>query len=262
MYDIHCHLIYGEDDGSRSIEESIEMIKIYKSIGYEGSILTSHYDESRYLVTSEKTIEKMNLIKERLNEEKIEFELFPGNEIQINENTIDLIKNNKILRLNNSRYVLCELPFLTRPLYAEEIFYRMQLEGWIPIIAHPERYKYIESDMGLFNNFIKSGCLLQLNLSSLTSKSLAPIAKELLERNMIHFVATDSHQSKWRNPNVKDELDKLKALLGEEKFLQLTTTNPEKVIKDQFISSAYDKVIDLSDKVGKKKKKRWFEFWR
>lgn len=261
MYDIHCHLIYGEDDGSRSIEESIEMIKTYKSIGYDGSILTPHYDDGRYLVTSEKTIEKMNLIKERLNKENIEFELFTGNEIQIDENTINLIKNNKVLRLNNSRYILCELPFSTKPLYAKEIFYKMQLEGRIPIIAHPERYSYIKSDIEYFSNFIKSGCLLQLNLSSLTSNSLSSISKELLERNMIHFVATDSHQSKWRNPNVKDELDILKDLVGDEKFVQLTATNPKKVIKDQFISSDYDKVIKLSDEVYKKKKKRWFKFW-
>lgn len=260
MYDTHCHLIFGEDDGSRSIDESIEMIKIYKDMGYKGAILTSHYDEGRYLVTGDKIKEKLEILKNRLSEEDIDFELYPGNEIQINENTMNLLEKEEILRLNNSRYVLCELPFSTKPIYAKEIFYQMQLEGYIPIIAHPERYDYIKRDIGWLYDFIKTGCLLQMNLSSITSPTTKDLSEEMLKRNMIHLVGTDAHQSEWRSPDVREELEALKAIVGDEKFIKLTDTNPTKIIKDQYISSEYDQVIKTSEK--KKPKKKWYEFWR
>jgi protein-tyrosine phosphatase len=260
MYDVHCHLIFGEDDGSRSIDESIEMIKIYKDLGYKGAILTSHYDEGRYLVTSEIVLEKLEILKNAIKEKNIDFELFPGNEIQIDLNTMNLLKENKILRLNNSRYILCELPFSTKPIYAKEIFYQMQLEGYIPIIAHPERYEYIRNDIEWFDDFIKTGCLLQMNLSSLTSTSLKDISEKMLARNMIHLVGTDAHQIDWRSPNVINELEVLNNITGKEKFEELTHVNPKKIIDNKFISSNYDNLKKLSEnKITKKKR---FEFWR
>lgn len=259
MYDTHCHLIFGEDDGSRSLEESIDMVKTYKDQGYEGLILTSHYDEDRYLVTADRVLAKMEILKEELRKLNIDFDLYPGNEIQINANTLDLLKEGRILSLNKSRYVLCELPFSTKPIYAREVFYQLQLEGYVPIIAHAERYDYIRHDLDWYYDFIKAGCLLQMNLSSLTSPSLKEHSEEMLRRNMIHLVGTDAHQSEWRSPNVKKELERLKELVGSESFTKLTQINPKKIIDDEFISSAYDDlVMDKEDK----KRKKWFEFWR
>ena len=259
MFDVHCHLIYQEDDGSRSIEESIKMIEKYIEVGYKGAIVTPHYDRNRYLVTSDIVLDKMEILKNKIKEENIDFELFPGNEIQIDEKTIDLIKNKEIFRLNNSRYVLCELPFFSKPIYAKELFYQMRLEGWIPIIAHPERYSYVKEDIGWLKQFIKTGCLLQLNISSLSSKMNSNIAKQLLERNMIHLVGTDSHQNEWRSPDVKKEFIILRELVGDNKFETLTSTNPKKIIDDLFIPSNYEKILDSPNN---QKKKKWFKFWR
>lgn len=260
MYDTHCHLVFGEDDGSRSLEESIEMIKIYKEVGYAGAILTSHYDEGRYLVTADKVLDKLEMLKDELVRCDIDFELFPGNEIQIDGNTMNLLKEGKILSLNNSRYILCELPFSTKPIYAKEIFYQMQLEGYIPIIAHPERYDYVRNDIAWYDDFIKSGCLLQMNLSSLTSPSIRNLSKEMLDRKMIHLVGTDAHQSEWRSPDVKDELTLLRDLVGDDKFKELTEINPKKIIDNEYISSRYDDIEKNTEK--KTKKKKWYEFWR
>lgn len=260
MYDTHCHLIFGEDDGSRSLEESIKMVEIYKQTGYKGAILTSHYDEGRYLVTSDKVLSKLDILKDELKKQNIDFDLYPGNEIQINENTLSLLKDKKVLSLNNSRYVLCELPFSTKPIYAKEIFYQLQLEGYIPIIAHPERYDYIKNEIEWFYQFIKTGCLLQMNLSSITSPNLKDISEEMLSRNMIHLVGTDAHQSEWRSPDVTNELEALKSLVGDEKFEQLTEINPKKIIDNEYISSRYDDLVKTSN--DNKRKKKWFEFWR
>lgn len=258
MYDVHCHLIFGEDDGSRSLEESIDMVKIYMDNGYKGAILTSHYDRGRYKVSSDRLIPKYELLKNRIEEEGLDFKIFPGNEIQIDETSVDLLKKGEVLSLNKSSYVLCELPFSSKPFYAKEVFYQMQLEGWTPIIAHVERYPYVENNLDWIKDFINTGVLTQLNLSSLSSARSKDLAIKLLQSNMVHMVGTDSHQSEWRSPKVKEDLEILKDLVGEDKFIELTSTNPLKVIKDEYIPNGYDEIVDLS----KNRKKRWFEFWR
>lgn len=259
LYDIHNHLIPNVDDGARSIEETMKMIHQYMDSGYYGAIVSSHYDKGRYIVEAEKVLRGVELIREELKNRNIDFEIYPGNEIQIDLDSIKDITNGKVLRLNNSRYVLCELPMMTRPNYAGNIFYEMQLNGWIPIIAHPERYNYVQNDPDWLLQFIKTGCLVQINLSSINKPDAKEVTKELLERNMVHIVGTDSHQSEWRSPKVKVELEQLKEMIGEEKFETYLSINPRKVIDNQFISANYDKI--KKDENNNTKKKPWYKFW-
>ncbi len=258
LYDIHNHLIFGVDDGSRSIEETITMIKQYISSGFSGAIVSSHYDKGRYLVSAYQVKSGLEFIKTELQNQGIDFELYPGNEIQIDLNSIRDISEGKVLRMNNSKYVLCELPMMTKPNYAANVFYEMQLNGWIPIIAHPERYSYVQEDPDWLLQFIKTGCLIQMNLSSLNKPDSEKIARELLERNMVHIIATDSHQSEWRCPDVKNDLSMLEELIGQEKFELFLSINPKNVIEDKYISSNYGK-IEIKDK--NKPKKKWYKFW-
>lgn len=254
IYDIHNHLIPGVDDGAQDLDESITMIKQYIESGYSGVVTSSHYDKGRYLVTRDKVLEGIEKIKNRLIEENISFELYPGNEIQIDSSSIADIKAGKVLRLNETRYVLCELPMQTKPLYAKQIFYEMQLEGWTPIIAHPERYEYVRKNPDWLLEFIKSGCLVQINLSSIFNPALRDIARKLLDRNMVHIIATDAHQSDWRKPYVKEELDQLKDLIGQDRFDTYLSVNPQKVINDQHINSHFSKVIIKQEEKKPEKK--------
>lgn len=261
MYDIHCHLAFGVDDGSESLEESLEMIKIYKRVGYTGAIVTSHYDKGRFTVMGPTVREKIGIIKDVLKDEGIDFSLFPGNEVQIDGDTVSLLKKGDLNRLNDSRYVLCELPFFTKPNYAKDIFYELQLEGRVPIIAHPERYQYVRKNPNRIVDFINSGCLLQMNISSLSSKDSEETARYLLEKNFIQVVATDSHSSRWRNPNNSKEFGLLKDLVGENKYRELVEVNPEKIVKNDFIRVSPVE-IDEQSEGSDKKKRRKFGFWR
>lgn len=263
MYDIHNHIIPGVDDGARDLDESLAMIKQYIASGFTGIIATSHYDKGRYLVTRDQVEEGVAKIKKRLEEENIDFEIYPGNEIQIDMDSIKDINANKVMRLNDTRYVLCELPMMTKPNYAENIFYEMQLNGWIPIIAHAERYSYVQDNPDWLLKFIKTGCLVQMNLSSLTRSDSKAVSEELLKRNMVHIIGTDAHQSEWRSPNVVKELDILRNLVDEEKFEILTETNPKKVINNQHIPAKYNDVVknEVEEIMPKKEKKKWFKFW-
>lgn len=256
MIDIHNHIVYGVDDGSRNLDESIKMVELYKKAGFDQIIATSHYDKSRYTVDANEIKEKVSIINDEIEKRTLDFKVYPGHEIQVELDMIKKIKSGDLLTLNNSRYVLCELSFVNKPTFLKDLFYNLELEGYVPIIAHVERYPYVENNIEWLEDFIKMGALIQINYSSI--KSNFEITRELLERNMVHIIGTDSHQSEWRNPDIRAYKDEMLKIVSEERFEILSTINPAKVINDEFISSEYDKII----KPEKREKKGIFNFWR
>ena len=256
MIDIHNHIVYGVDDGSRNLDESIKMVELYKKAGFDQIIATSHYDKSRYTVDANEIKEKVSIINDEIEKRTLDFKVYPGHEIQVELDMIKKIKSGDLLTLNNSRYVLCELSFVNKPTFLKDLFYNLELVGYVPIIAHVERYPYVENNIEWLEDFIKMGALIQINYSSI--KSNYEITRELLERNMVHIIGTDSHQSEWRNPDIRAYKDEILKIVSEERFEILSTINPAKVINDEFISSEYDKII----KPEKREKKGIFNFWR
>lgn len=252
MIDIHNHIIYGVDDGSRSLEESMEMVRLYKKAGFSKLIATSHFDRSRYMTPADEIREKATILNEEIKKSNIDFEIFPGHEIQVEANTLKLINNKTLNTLADSRYVLLELPFISPPLFLKDLIYNIQLEGLIPIIAHAERYSYVKKNIDYLLEFIKMGALIQANYSSINSDTL----KTMLERNMIHILATDAHQSEWRSPDIREYKREIIDIIGDDKFKTLSETNPSKIIEDEYISSSYNEIKTI------KKKKSIFNFWR
>lgn len=256
MIDIHNHIVYGVDDGARSLDESMKMVDLYMKAGFSEIIATSHFDRSRYMVEASEIIEKVDLLNRAIEDRGLSFKIHSGHEIQVEPGMEKKLKTGELLTLNDSRYVLCELSFVNKPNFLGELFYSLGLEGYVPIIAHAERYPYVEKDIDWLLDFIKKGALVQINYSSI--KSHKEITKTLLERNMVHLIGTDAHQSEWRSPEITAYKEEILEIIGEDKFKKLSFTNPSLIINDQFISSEYDKV-----KVNKKKeKKSIFNFWR
>ena len=256
MIDIHNHIVYGVDDGARDIDESLKMVGLYQKAGFDQIIATSHYDRSRYMVDAHEIKEKVEILNEEISKQGIDFKIYPGHEIQVELDMIKKLKNGELLTLNGSKYVLCELSFVNKPNFLKDLFYNMQLEGYIPIIAHAERYPYVEDHIEWLEDFIKAGALVQINYASI--KSHADTTRELLQRNMVHIIGTDAHQSEWRSPYISAYKDEIEKIISKDKFDKLSTINPQRVIDDDFISSDYDKII----RPEKTKKKGIFNFWR
>lgn len=252
MIDIHSHIIYGVDDGSRCLDESLKMIEIYISNGFNKVVATSHYDIDRYMVKSCKIREKVKILNEEIDKRGLDFKIYPGHEIQFHANMIDNLRNGIIQTLNNSRYILFELPFSSKPIYLKDLIYEIQLEGFTPIIAHAERYDYLS--LSFIRELINIGCLIQVNYSSIDNSYKK--MKRMLEDDLVHIIATDSHQAEWRSPDISLYKDKILAIIGLDKFKELSLINPNKVINDEFIKIDYEK----NEKV--KRKKSIFNFWR
>ena len=256
MIDIHSHMLQNVDDGSVNLDMSIEMAKIYVENGFKGVILTPHYiegiDNNSRLDNQIKFME----LRDELNNQDLDIEIYLGHEVLLSLEMVEKLEDGTISTLNNSRYVLVELPMYDIPMYVEDVFYNLQLKGYIPIIAHPERNMKIMEDPNILMKYIKNGALAQLNLPSLDErygKDVCRNSELLVKHNMIHFVSTDAHTSSRRSPNVKNAVKRLKSLVSEEQFQNLTYKNAELLIED--------KNIAIENPIEYKRKRQFFNLF-
>lgn len=238
MIDVHSHILPNIDDGSRSIDETFNLIKEAKEAGFEGIICTSHYMENYYETDRPEREVWINAIHENLKNKNIEMNLYLGNEIYMSDNIIKLLEDGKATTMNDTSYVLFELPLNVEPMNLYDMVYEMQQYKIVPILAHPERYSFVQTDPELIYDLIDKGVLMQANYGSIVGqygKKAQMIVQKFLENNMIHMLGTDAHRQNTIYPKIPEILVELKSLIGEEKLNELTTVNPELVINNKRI---------------------------
>ena len=198
MTDIHSHILFDIDDGSKNIEESIELLKKLKEIGFNNIILTPHYIEgSEYSSNNSEKNERFKELKKELLNQKIDINIYLGNEIFINNNIYELIKKAEIKTLNNTRYILIELPFHNQIVNLEDLIYELKITGLIPIIAHPERYTYFQKNYKEVDRLKEEGFLFQGNYASILGyygKEAQKLLKYMLKKQYIDYLGTDIHR--------------------------------------------------------------------
>lgn len=238
MIDIHSHILPSVDDGSKDMEMSIEMARMYLENRIGKVIATPHYIEGIDNNSREDNRARLEELKLELKKQQIDLEVLLGNEVLVSLEMLEKLDRGEISTLNGSRYVLIEFPMFDIPMYTEDIIYELLIKGYVPIIAHPERNLRIMEDPNILYNYIKNGALAQLNLPSLEGKygnKIKETAKILLRHNMIHFVATDSHSNRNRSPNVDRSLDILRSIVSRAEFRNLTLRNPQSIVEDNVI---------------------------
>lgn len=198
MTDIHSHILFDVDDGSKSLEESIELLKKMKEVGFNNVVLTPHYIKgSEYASENKEKRHKFEQIKEELENRNIDINIYLGNEIFINHEIYELIKNGSIHTINNTRYILVELPFHNQIVNLEDIIYELKIKGLIPIIAHPERYSYFQSNYKEVDRLKEEGFLFQGNYASILGyygKESQKLLKYMLKKQYIDYLGTDIHR--------------------------------------------------------------------
>ncbi len=240
MIDTHTHILYGIDDGSRSLEESISMLRNLSALGFTKIIATPHYIEnSEFIAGNKQKKALLKELKEKINEENIPLELYLGNEIFIQDNIIEKIYNQEIYTLNNTSFMLIELPLLTKFDFTEDLFFELRKKGVQIVLAHPERYVMFQQNLKLVNSFIEMGCLLQGNIDCLSGKYGKEAKKtfiKLLEKRKYFVLASDIHHAKTgyfeRFAKLKKEVIKL---TSEQYFNDLMINNPEKILNDEIV---------------------------
>jgi len=199
MTDIHSHIIFDVDDGSKSIEESLELLKMLKSVGFDNIIMTPHYiEDTEYCSYNPEKLEKLAILREEVKKHNIDINLYLGNEIFINDHIIEGIQEGKIYPLNNSKYILFELPFHNQILGLADFVYEMKIAGYIPILAHPERYSYFQNNYDLVDELKEEGLLFQCNYASILGyygKDAEKLLKYMLKNEYVDYLGTDIHHT-------------------------------------------------------------------
>lgn len=233
MIDFHSHILPGIDDGSANVERTKRILKEAEEAGFTKIISTSHYMSGYYESNEEERTELINSLKE-----ETDITLYLGSEIYITENIVDLIKEKKASTMNNSKYVLFELPMNNKPMDVKEVVYKLIENGYVPVIAHPERYVYVQEDINFATDLADMGVLFQSNFGSIIGmygKNAQKAIKSLLKMNLVHFMGTDVHRPEQVYPNMPKILKKLKKVVSEEKLEEITNINPQKVIDNDDI---------------------------
>lgn len=212
MTDVHSHILFNIDDGSYSIEESIELLKKLQNIGFHDVILTPHYIKgSNYSANNQIKRKQFNLLKETIKEHNLKINIHLGNEIFISNDILNLLETDEISSLNNTKYLLIELPFHNQILNLEDIIYEIKLKGYLPVIAHPERYTYFQENYKLVDNLKELDVMFQCNYVSILGyygKSAEKLVKYMFKNKYVDYLGTDIHH--LDRTFVVDNFDKIK----------------------------------------------------
>ncbi len=234
MIDIHSHILPNIDDGSRSLNETIHILKEAQKAGFTKIISTSHYIDGYYEANEEQRTKLLKEIKENFQG----IELYLGNEIYITNQMTDLLSEKKASTINNSKYVLFELPMNTKAMDVKEVVFRLMEKGYVPIIAHPERYEYVKGNIEYVRELADMGVLFQSNYGSsigMYGKKAQKTQKKLLEEGLIQFFGSDVHTVEQIYTKMPKILKKLRKIISEEELEQFSTVNPQKVLNNEDI---------------------------
>lgn len=255
MVDLHSHILPNIDDGSKSKRESLAILKKAYENGMTDIILTPHYIlGSTYNSAKKKNEELLNDLKETLRKENIPLNLYLGNEIYIDDSLVKKLKEGVFSSLNDTKYVLFELPMNNEYKALKQILFDLQSNGYIPVIAHPERYYFLKENPKRIEELIEAGALFQSNLGSLFSRYGKEAKKTLelfLKHHMITFLSSDIHHE---TDTFYEDIPRLKKILrniiSEEYMEELLTTNGKKLLQNERIEP--EEIIPIKKSIFKK----------
>ncbi len=195
LCDMHSHLLPGIDDGAKTMDDSIRLIRGMYDLGYRHLITTPHIFKEYYPNTTAIIQEKLSLVRETLKNEGMDITIEAAAEYYLDEHFEALLANDDLLTFGN-RHILIEMSFFAPYPRLHETIFQLRTKGYRPIMAHPERYTYYASQFDQYEQIKNYGCALQINWLSLSGyygKIVKDIAKKLLEQQWVDFVGTDLH---------------------------------------------------------------------
>lgn len=239
MFDIHSHILYGVDDGSKSLEQSVEMAKIGSSLGFTDIIATPHYiGNTKFNSNRTANSGLVADLQEKIVDMNLPTTLHLGNECFLESNLVDALINKKVAPIANTSYVLLEVP-RNQTLFSSliQFIFELQLKGYLVILAHPERYDFVIEDIDTLKELIKRDVLIQLNLPSLVGlygHEVQDTARKMIEYNMVHFIGSDAHNEKGYERAGK-ALHILKKSVSKNVFEEITVSNPKAILKGNIL---------------------------
>jgi protein-tyrosine phosphatase len=239
MIDLHCHVLPDVDDGARDMEESLAMLRKASTSGVEIVVATPHLLLGAYGIGFSERKQLTADLQKAADNSEIEIRVKPGVEYYLSPELLeDTSKLRELTINNNGKYLLVELPMQTIPAYTDDVFFKLNVEGITPVLAHPERNVEICQNPNILFDFTMKGVVAQLNAGSLLGyfgRQSRKAAQILLTHRLVQVIASDMHSA--NSPALGDAIPEVKELVGSERVSQLFVENPHRVLDGETLST-------------------------
>ena len=261
MIDFHNHLLYDVDDGPKTIDESIEMCICAHKQGITEIVQTVHFQHPKMEgknVNYDFLMKRLNDVQAEIDKRRLNIKLHLTAEVFYLPNLLNICKN-PLLTIGNNKYMLIEFSSNIFPEGYENQFFDLQSYGVTPIIAHPERYRFIQNDVQILNSWIDRGYVIQIDAGSIIGhfgKNTKNIAQQIINNGHFHLIGSDAHNSKKRNFCIHEAYDILQKILSS-KIVNQLKVNSESIIQgeDVFSINYYFNSKNSTNKLYKLKEK-------
>ncbi len=243
MIDLHTHILPGLDDGAKTWDEALEMARLAAADGVKALVATPHLFQFREIYQGdingpEKILLTAQELQEKLAELKVDLKIIAGCEAPLFPELLELVRQGTVLTLNNAgRYLFLEMPDMVIPLATENIFFRLNSSGIIPIITHPERNPAFQESPHKLAGLLRLNCLAQITAASLLGgfgRRVAGFTKQLVKTGCVHLMASDAHDARHRPPLLSPGVKKLAKLIGESRAWDMVSSLPEKIVRGDY----------------------------
>ena len=234
MIDLHSHILPELDDGAQNLHQSLEMARIAIQSGITTMVATPHCIDGQ----ADDVRSMLKLMRSVLRENGLRLQLCSGMEIFGTRDTARLLREGKLLTLNRSQYPLIEFNFHSDGYWETQILSDVIQAGYRPVVAHPERYSFIQYSPELLNRWVQMGCLLQINKGSLLGRfgsASQSLSLELVDRGFATVVASDAHSTHSRTPWMVEVRTLLELEFAPEAARYLLLDNPRRILKSEMI---------------------------
>ena len=251
MVDIHSHILPGLDDGAQTLEDSVAMLRLAAESGTTDIVATPHANH-QFTFNPDRITARIAEVQQAASPA---LRIHRGCDFHLTlENIQDALAHPGKYAINHLSYLLVEFSDLLIPRTTQEIFDRLISAGLTPIITHPERNALLHARLDQLQSWVENGALVQITAGSLLGnfgRTAKAVSADLMNRNLVHFVASDAHDTKYRTPVLRDACQYVAQTWGASLAETLFTTAPQAVISGQ--------AIELSDP-RQPPKKKWFHF--
>jgi protein-tyrosine phosphatase len=247
MIDIHTHILPGVDDGAKDFAEVKKIAKSCLKQRVNCLVATPHYMEGKYEINPSELKSKYKNLESRLHQAGINLKILIGNEVYLREGIINKIKENRVLSLNHSRYMLVEFPIYKLDMKTESRLYQIKEIGYQPIIAHPERYKFVQRDPNLVSQWNKEGIAVQINGASLLGdfgQEEKETADFLLENNLVQLIASDLHSYNLKGQSLQQALLYLSSKVSKQQIARLVRNAKAVILNQELDFGILNKELD------------------
>ena len=260
MIDIHNHLLIGVDDGPQNEEEALALMKQAIDNGITDIIVTPHQYSGDFINPKSKILEKMEEIKFLIGKHNLNLNVYPGQEIRINGELVHELESEINIPLNGSQYVLVEFSFTELANYTEKLFFDLQMKGYTPLIAHPERCRPLMKAPDRLYDLIEKGAIGQVTATSVAGalgEGIQEKSLKLIQNNLVHVVASDAHHASNRPFMLKEAYQVIEENLGEE-YVHRLKYNAEAILHNRDVKVKPPKRWTPEESGRKKRKKKKF----